>query len=102
LEGGQDYGFFFQQTISRCNGLDGYIQRRFDKLFGKGSGVNKRLAYHERHPNAVMQDFLDSRYEEVKILANFDIEKEKAFYEMSVYDFYFHLWVKSNNRGENH
>lgn len=49
-----------------------------------------------------MQDFLDNRYEEVKILANFDIEKEKAFYEMSVYDFYFHLWVKSNNRGENH
>lgn len=47
-----------------------------------------------------MQDYLDSRYEEVKILSNFEIEKEKAFYEMSVYDFYFHVWVKSNNRGE--
>lgn len=44
-----------------------------------------------------MQDYLDGRYEEVKILANFDVEKEPAFYEMSVCEFYFHLWVKSNN-----
>ncbi len=44
-----------------------------------------------------MQDYLDGRYEEVKILANFDPEKEPTFYEMSVYQFYFHLWVKSNN-----
>jgi hypothetical protein len=58
------------------------------------------VAYDGRHPRAVMQDYLDGRYEEVKILANFEIEKEKTFYEMSVYDFYFHVWVKSNNRGE--
>jgi hypothetical protein len=47
-----------------------------------------------------MQDYLDNRYEEVKILSNFDIEKERSFYEMSVYDFYFHVWVKSNNSGK--
>jgi hypothetical protein len=45
-----------------------------------------------------MQDFVDGRLEEVKILSNFEVEKESSFYEMSVYDFYFHLWVKSNNR----
>lgn len=44
-----------------------------------------------------MQDFVDSRIEEVKILSNFEIEREASFYEMSVYDFYFHVWVKSNN-----
>jgi len=44
-----------------------------------------------------MQDFVDSRLEEVKILSNFEIEREVSFYEMSVYDFYFHVWVKSNN-----
>jgi len=44
-----------------------------------------------------MQDFVDSRLEEVKILSNFEIEREASFYEMSVYDFYFHVWVKSNN-----
>ena len=44
-----------------------------------------------------MQDFIDNRYEEIKILSNFEIEKEASFYEMSVYEFYFHLWVKSNN-----
>lgn len=44
-----------------------------------------------------MQDFVDSRIEEVKILSNFEIERESSFYEMSVYDFYFHVWVKSNN-----
>lgn len=48
-----------------------------------------------------MQDYLDARYEEVKICANFDVEKETAFYEMSVYQFYFHLWVKSNNGEKN-
>lgn len=48
-----------------------------------------------------MQDYLDARYEEVKICANFDVEKEPAFYEMSVYQFYFHLWVKSNNGEKN-
>ncbi len=47
-----------------------------------------------------MQDFLDARAEEVKILSNFDIEKEQSFYMGSVYDFYFHLLVKSNHRGE--
>ena len=47
-----------------------------------------------------MQDFLDGRYEEVKILSNFDIEREQSFYEMSVYQYYFHLWVKSNHSGE--
>lgn len=46
-----------------------------------------------------MQDYLDGRYEEVKILVSFDIEKESSFYEMSVYDFYFHVWVKSNHSG---
>lgn len=45
-----------------------------------------------------MQDFIDTRAEEIKKLSNFDVEKESSFYEMSVYDFYFHLWVKSNNR----
>ncbi len=45
-----------------------------------------------------MQDYLDARYEEVKILSNFDVEMEHSFYEMSVYDFYFHLWVRSNNK----
>ena len=49
-----------------------------------------------------MQDYLDGRYEEVKILVNFDIEKEATFYEMSVYDFYFHVWVKSNHSGKDH
>ncbi len=47
-----------------------------------------------------MQDYLDKRLEEVKILSNFDIEKEKSFYEMSVYDFYFHVWVKHNHNGK--
>lgn len=47
-----------------------------------------------------MQDYLDSRMEEVKILSNFDIEKEDSFYEMSVYDFYFHLWVRSNHKDQ--
>lgn len=47
-----------------------------------------------------MQDFLDTRVEEVKILSNFDIERERSFYEMSVYDFYFHVWVKSNQQHE--
>ncbi len=58
------------------------------------------MASHDRHPRAVMQDFLDSRLEEVKILSNFDIERERSFYEMSVYDFYFHVWVKSNQQHE--
>jgi len=49
-----------------------------------------------------MQEFLDSRLEEVKIMANFDIEKEKTFYEMSVYDFYFHVWVKGKQNEESH
>lgn len=53
-----------------------------------------------RPAKAVMQEYLDKRYEEVKILVNFDIEKEHTFYEMSVYDFYFHIWVKSNNSGK--
>lgn len=56
------------------------------------------MEYRNRHPLAVMQDFLDSRAEEVKILSNFDIEKEASFYERSVYDFYFHLWVRSNHK----
>jgi hypothetical protein len=47
-----------------------------------------------------MQDYLDKRLEEVKKISTFDIEKEKSFYEMSVYDFYFHIWVKSNNKDE--
>lgn len=45
-----------------------------------------------------MQDFIDTRMEEVKILSNFDIERESSFYEGSVYDFYFHLLVKSNHK----
>lgn len=45
-----------------------------------------------------MQGYIDERLEEVKILANFDVEKERSFYEMSVYEYYFHVWVKSNNR----
>lgn len=44
-----------------------------------------------------MQDYYDGRIEELKILSNFDIEKERSFYEMSVHDFYFHVWVKSNH-----
>lgn len=47
-----------------------------------------------------MQDYIDERLEEVKILANFDVEKEQSFYEMSVYQFYFHVWVKSNQHHE--
>ena len=45
-----------------------------------------------------MQDYIDQRMEEVKILSNFEVERESAFYEMSIYDFYFHLWVKSNHK----
>lgn len=49
-----------------------------------------------------MQDYLDSKYEEVKIISNFEFDKEKAFLETSVYEFYFHLWVKSNNGEKGH
>jgi hypothetical protein len=45
-----------------------------------------------------MQEYLDARIEEIKILSNFEIEREHSFYEMSVYDFYFHLSVKSNQK----
>jgi hypothetical protein len=97
LEGGRRNRFFFPQTVSRVNSLDGYIQRRFSKLFTPSARTSKRLEFDARHPLAVMQDFVDSRLEEVKILSNFEIERESSFYEMSVYDFYFHVWVKSNN-----
>lgn len=45
-----------------------------------------------------MQDFIDHKIEEIKILSNFDLSLESEFYRMSVYDFYFHVWVKSNNK----
>ena len=45
-----------------------------------------------------MQDFLDSKIEEIKILANFDLAQEKEFHKISVYEFYEHVWIKSNQR----
>jgi hypothetical protein len=48
-----------------------------------------------------MQDFIDQKYEEIKILANFDLTLESEYLKMSVYDFYFHVWVKSNQKDNN-
>lgn len=45
-----------------------------------------------------MQDFIDGKEEEIKILSNFDPTVEKQFFNMSVYEFYFHVWVKSNQK----
>lgn len=45
-----------------------------------------------------MQDYLDTRLEEIKILANFELSRESEFLGTSVYNFYFHVWVKSNQR----
>ena len=59
------------------------------------------MEYDGRHPLAVMQDYIDGRIKEVKLLCKFDIEKERSFYEMSVYDFYFHLSVKAAHGKEN-
>lgn len=45
-----------------------------------------------------MQDFIDEKMEEVKLMADFDIEAERRLLELSVYDFYFHVFVKSENK----
>lgn len=44
-----------------------------------------------------MQNYLDGRLEELKLISNFDIEKEEALKSMSVYEFYFHLLIRSNH-----
>ena len=46
-----------------------------------------------------MQDFLDSKIEEIKILANFDLTQEREYYNLSVYEFYEHVWIRSNQNG---
>lgn len=56
------------------------------------------MEFNGRHPLAVMQDFIDQKFEEIKILSNFDLSLESEFLKMSVYDFYFHVWVKSNHK----
>jgi hypothetical protein len=45
-----------------------------------------------------MQDFIDRKLEEIKILTNFDLSLEGEFIRMSVYDYFFHVWVKSNQK----
>lgn len=45
-----------------------------------------------------MQDFIDKKLEEIKILANFDLSLESEFSKLSVYDYFFHVWVKSNQK----
>lgn len=45
-----------------------------------------------------MQQFHDDRMEEVKILAEFDLEREKQFLSLSVDDFYFHILIKQNHQ----
>ncbi len=45
-----------------------------------------------------MQEFLDSKYEELKLLSDFDIDTEQKLISMSVDDFYFHVWMKQIHR----
>lgn len=45
-----------------------------------------------------MQDYIDKKFEEIKVLSNFDISQESVFLNLSVYEFYFHVWVKSNQK----
>lgn len=56
------------------------------------------MEFSKRHPLAVMQDFIDGKLEEIKILSNFDLSLESEYLKMSVYDFYFHVWIKSNHK----
>jgi hypothetical protein len=51
-----------------------------------------------RDARAVMNDFMLGKQEEIKLLANFDINQERLFYEMSITDFYFHLLIKSKQK----
>lgn len=46
-----------------------------------------------------MQEFHDARMKEVKILSDFDIEKEKQLLALSIDDFYFHVSVKREHGG---
>lgn len=45
-----------------------------------------------------MQQFHDDRMEEIKVLSGFDIQQEKEFLQMSVDDFYFHIWIKRDHQ----
>lgn len=44
-----------------------------------------------------MQNYIDARFEEVKLVSKFDVEKEETLLALSVYDFYFHLLIRSNH-----
>lgn len=46
----------------------------------------------------MMQEFHDNRMKEIKILSEFDINREKQFLAMSIDDFYFHVMVKKDHR----
>ncbi len=48
-----------------------------------------------------MQEFLDSKHEELKLLSDFDIDKEQKFLSMSVDDFFFHVWIKQAHAKSN-
>jgi hypothetical protein len=45
-----------------------------------------------------MQEFHDDRMKEIKILSEFDIDKERQFLAMSIDDFYFHVWIKKDHQ----
>lgn len=44
-----------------------------------------------------MQEFFDNQAIQVKRLSGFDITKEQEYLRMSVYDYFFHLWVREEN-----
>lgn len=44
-----------------------------------------------------MQEFHDNRMEEIKVLADFDLNLEAQLLRMSVDDFYFHVLIKHNH-----
>lgn len=45
-----------------------------------------------------MQEFHDQRMKEIKILSDFDIEKERQLLWLSIDDFYFHVSVRKDHK----
>lgn len=47
-----------------------------------------------------MQEFLDQRIEEIKILTKFEPDKEILFLEMPTYKYYLHLSAVRKHKGK--
>lgn len=88
-QGFESHGFFFNQAHARIVRTERYFRNIFERLYQSTGRNNKSVDL--RDARSIIGEYINEQGQQLKRIANFDLDKEEKLRRIAIYDYLYHL-----------